>query len=794
MIVRQTRELISIANDGVSYFPRAIESASMTPDGRYVVFISNQNAYVRDRQLATTKQVNVNSLGVPGNRSAYGPAAISDDGRYIAFVSSATNLDTAFASGSIQSDNIYLRDLVAGTTRLISRNTTGTGSGDNFSSQVNLSGDGRYLTFHSLATNLTNGDSNVGSDVFRYDRLTDALSLVSVRLAGNGTGDRSSTLEDVSSDGRFVAFNSASTNLVSQTTNGSNQLFVRDMTNGTTQLVTLAANGTSSSNLGGNTLSLSSDGRYAVFYSFSNNLVTGLTTSGETVYWRDLQTGQTRMVSVNVNGTGGSSTGVPASGVYIKPVVSDDGRYVAFAHNGTDLVSGIQSSGSNPYNVYVRDVAAGKTRLLSTDVTGNGGAAGGQSVTQPFNISITADGSLVFFDHGSSNLVPGDVNRANDVFLATTATASGSIRGKIFDDKNRNTTQDPGELGLADITVYIDANNNGSLDNNEVFAISQADGSYALLGLEAGLNHLRMNLSVNNSQTFPTGNQSQDVTLATSTSAVTGIDFGVAQKLPDLVPFSISSVATTSPGRTITVNWYEFNYGEAAAPSGWTDALYLSKDNILDPSDILLGTFRHATGLAAGTFSTFSMDVTMPPASGAYRIIVQADRKNLVTESNRDNNTGASTSLINVNLPHLVLGTPLNDQFTAVNQTLYYQLDIADGDKAVRLAATRGSGGQVGLAIQNLNGQPVTGTLCASLASGSYIVAVTDFGPQGSPLSFSLLASQPGPSIDVVQPGSVGNAGSATFQIAGTDLSARHQLRTRCPQRERIGYHTHHIH
>ena len=112
-----------------------------------------------------------------------------------------------------------------------------TGAGD--SSAPWVSADGRYVVFSSLAPNLVTNDPNGGLDVFRFDRSTKALQLVSIERTGQGAGNGRSTCLGISSDANRILFQSEATNLVANDTNGLSDVFVRDLSNGDTRLVSL---------------------------------------------------------------------------------------------------------------------------------------------------------------------------------------------------------------------------------------------------------------------------------------------------------------------------------------------------------------------------------------------------------------------------------------------------------------------------------------------------------------------------------------------------------------------------
>jgi Tol biopolymer transport system component len=206
--------------------------ARISLDGRYVVFGSfatnlvalDENSlddiFVRDRMLGTTVRASVGDGEEEGNgHSMYG--SISDDGRYVAFHSLAANLTPD--DGSTTSD-VFLRDLVAGTTTRISEGPGGV-AGNAGSSFAVISADGGAIAFQSLATNLVADDGDPVQDVFRHDVGAGTMTRVSVDTAG-GDADADSSLPSINGDGTAVAFRSLATDLIAGDGNGVRDVFV----------------------------------------------------------------------------------------------------------------------------------------------------------------------------------------------------------------------------------------------------------------------------------------------------------------------------------------------------------------------------------------------------------------------------------------------------------------------------------------------------------------------------------------------------------------------------------------
>jgi Tol biopolymer transport system component len=403
-----TTELVSVSSAGVQGNSSSYGTPSISADGRYVAFYSpasnlvsgdtngSVDIFVRDRQTGTTELVSVSSSGVQGNGSSYSPS-ISADGRYVAFYSLASNLVTADTN---LYEDVFVRDRQAGTTERVSVSSAGA-QGNSSSYTPSISADGRYVAFRSYATNLVSGNVNGYSDIFVRDRQTGTTTRVSVANAGY-EGNNDSSSPSISADGRYVAFASLASNLVSGAgdTNGVEDIFVRDRQTGTTERVSVSSAGTQG-NGASSSPSISADGRYVAFYSLASNLVSGDTNGTFDIFVRDRQTGTTELVSV-------SSSGVQGNSASSSPSISADGRYVAFYSPASNLVSG-DTNGSA--DIFVRDRQTGTTGLASVSSTGAQG--NGASYTP----TISADGRYVAFYSPASNLVSGDTNGSADIFV-----------------------------------------------------------------------------------------------------------------------------------------------------------------------------------------------------------------------------------------------------------------------------------------------------------------------------------------------------------------------------------------
>jgi Tol biopolymer transport system component len=361
------------------------------------------DVFVRDVATGTTRRVSIGANGSQGNDNSgvFGPPSIDGTGRFVAFESGASNL----VSGDTNAvTDVFVRDLSANTTRRVSVSGRG-GQGNNFSDEPAISADGRYVAFESAASNLVPGDSNGVKDVFVRDLRNGTTRRVSV--SGKGLqGNDFSDVPAISADGRYVAFESAAANLVPGDTNDATDVFVHDLTSGTTRRVSVSTSGrqgNADSSVFGSP-SISADGRYVAFESAASNLVSGDTNRALDVFVHDMTTGRTTRVSVT---TAGAQAG-DYSTVSGAPVLSSDGRYVAFFSAAPNLVRGDTNHAND---VFVHDLMTGSTRRVS--VTPAGGQANGYS-DEP---ALSGDGGVIAFESIAGNLVAGDTNGKDDVFL-----------------------------------------------------------------------------------------------------------------------------------------------------------------------------------------------------------------------------------------------------------------------------------------------------------------------------------------------------------------------------------------
>lgn len=300
----------------------------------------------------------------------------------------------------------------AGGTTRVSVATDGA-QANHHSFETGISADGRFVTFFSYASNLVPDDRNGARDVFVHDRLTGAVSRVSVSSSGlEAVGD--SHTPAISADGRFVTFVSAAPNLVTVDANAAADVFVHDRVTGQTSLVSRTSDGAQAT--GASTEpSISGDGRRVAFVSSAANLGAPDTNAAPDVFVHDRQTGTTTLVSAADAGPpGGGGSGNGASSA---PSISVEGRHVAFHSDATDLL-GANGDTNARTDVFVRDLDTATTTRVSIATDGS------QGDDQAQQVSISADGRVVAFQSKATNLVGGDTNKFEDIFVHDRTTAA----------------------------------------------------------------------------------------------------------------------------------------------------------------------------------------------------------------------------------------------------------------------------------------------------------------------------------------------------------------------------------
>lgn len=361
----------------------------VSADGRLVVYESETNVFVWDALTGTNELVSVNQSGSgPGNGPSHSPV-MTPDGTRVAFLSSATDLVTNPVSGQVQ---LYVRDRVAGTTRLVSVSLDGVDGADLSGVVPAISDDGRWVAFDSADGHLVAGDSNQARDVFVRNLDAQTTRLVSVAdpsLAWVTAAHASSVAANehvydglqrepasmaahtVSDNGRYVVFSSYDSNLVPGDTNRWPDIFVRDLVSGVVTAVSREPDGFRVDRAFSQA-ALSADGRYVVFAGRTNAPAEG---AGGVIYWRDLQRATNRWLAGGLSSAAGRD--------YYPFSMSWDGRWIAYQ----------TGSAWGTSDVFLRDASAPTNQCLSL----------GTSSGYAFSPVISPDGHRVAFASSGSS-------------------------------------------------------------------------------------------------------------------------------------------------------------------------------------------------------------------------------------------------------------------------------------------------------------------------------------------------------------------------------------------------------
>ena len=368
----------------------------------------------------TTELISIGVDGQAGSGDAYyvgseiTAGAVSADGRFVVFSSLAENLTDDDVSGW----HIYLRDRFTDTTTLVA-------DGSNSGGSPVISADGRYIAFRSLSSQLVANDNNGIVDIFVYETANGSIKRVSVASDGTeGTGcscgwpdscngceyDIVNAHPSISGDGRYITFTSFSSNFVDGDLPDTPDVFLHDQQTGETSIISLASDGNLGNDSSGEP-SISTDGNSIAFSSAASNLIAEDWNDQRDVFlWRRGTVGLTR-VSVATDGTEGNSTSTD-------PVISADGNRIAFTSGATTLAT--NDTNGFIYDIFLRDLEKGTTTILSSGLAGGGDWP-----------AISDNGESVSFNSGSDdiylfNLVTGQRQLINERMQHSALNENGS--------------------------------------------------------------------------------------------------------------------------------------------------------------------------------------------------------------------------------------------------------------------------------------------------------------------------------------------------------------------------------
>ena len=379
---------------------RAASHTRISDDGRRLLFTTTatnvgvgtpapdrEDIYLRDMQ---TGQLTVVGIGLGSGINIAEPLHMSADGRFVLFHGLAANHPTLTSP----EQQVFVRDTFTGALEVLTRNAAGGFANGDQCTALGISADGRYATFVSNATDLPGGNT-LGLSLYRHDRQTGSLQNVIVATDGTprtamfGTGN-------ISADGRFICFSSLHADLVPGDTNARADLFLRDMVTGATERISVGTGGLQGASNSQRPGSISADGRFVVFSSFSPDLAQtpSLPPQGPPFLVRDRVLGTTRFLAVSPSGAPAVSD---ASIDFVPPRFIDNTRRVVFSTR-VALLAPVPPS-FNIAQVYVTDIDTGEVLVASRT---NGVDGDAQSLLP----AVSWNGRQLVFVSAANNLVP----------------------------------------------------------------------------------------------------------------------------------------------------------------------------------------------------------------------------------------------------------------------------------------------------------------------------------------------------------------------------------------------------
>lgn len=380
---------------------------SLSANGRWLLFKSlatnlvpdDSNGiadlFVRDARTGILRRVNTSSSGAQANGES-GDYALSANGRYVVFSSLASNL---VPDDTNNVRDVFLKDLITGSTVRVSMNSDGsqpTADNEFEGMPTSISADGRYVAFLTFARLLPR-DTNIHNDVYVKDMLTGELDLVST-AADESLANFRNHMPSISATGRYVVFASQASNFVPEDTDIGTDVYIKDRVTRQIRLASANAAGQRPNDASMNP-SVSADGRYVTFLSYSRDLALPVNNANPDVYIKDLQTGAVERAQANASGS-------IVGGVTNAPAMTPDGRYVAFQLNYFDASTGAMT------RLYLKDRSTGE--LVRIDRTSSGLL---QTTGAAITPAISADGRFVSFASNNTNVTLFDTNGLQDVFV-----------------------------------------------------------------------------------------------------------------------------------------------------------------------------------------------------------------------------------------------------------------------------------------------------------------------------------------------------------------------------------------
>jgi Tol biopolymer transport system component len=359
------------------------------------------DVFLRDVAAATTTRIVLDTGGNdPDDDSSN--ASITPDGRFVVFQSNATDLVSGDKNGAT---DVFVLDRASGVIERISVEGKGN-EGDGDSDDASISDDGRFVVFSSRADNLVKGDSNAREDVFLRDRKNLTTTCVSLNQSGS-PGDDVSREPEISGDASTIVFGSLADDLVTNDTNLSHDVFLYDVA---TKALTLGDVNESGFQLrtGADEPTLTPDGKLLAFRSTADNVHRAATSGVAQIYVRDPASGQIWLAS-HANDGAAADNHCEQPSLFTRTNGAGTRPQVAFWSEAQNLPD---ADSAFDFDAYVFDVPSGAIQCANVDSTGVGGGSGGNTS----GFGTTPDGSQIVFSTRDGGLVAGDTNGDIDVF------------------------------------------------------------------------------------------------------------------------------------------------------------------------------------------------------------------------------------------------------------------------------------------------------------------------------------------------------------------------------------------
>ncbi|QOV89052.1 CARDB domain-containing protein [Humisphaera borealis] len=670
-------ELVSARSGTTSTFAGGSSSEpTISKDGSLVSFTSfaanlnagidgndNNDVFVRNMGSTTvfglapnaTKLISVNSGNVAAGNSQSFDSWISSDGRYIAFRSDSSDM---VASGDTNNArDTFVRDLQTGTTALISQTPAGA-SGNASSDSNSISGDGRFVTFQSKATDLVSNDGNANSDVFLRDTQTNTTTLLSINRFGTNSAGGFSEFPALSQDGSFASFSSTAGDIINGDTNGREDVFLRDLVRGPISLVSINTSGAAANGRSFDPF-ISRNGDFVVFTSDASDISTGDTNGKSDIFLSD---------SPGIGGGGGgggSDSTLPTATVGSAESATPGATTFQFTVNLADNVglntvtvgnlTVTKAGGSAQTATLVNVVGTGVSAVATYSVAFPSGIntndTGLYTVTTTAGAIKDAAGNAIAggTSLGTFTLAIGDPNGPDLVIVKPGKTKASYIGGAKGALKWKLQNNGPGTLTNKTVEFKVYTSADGTLDAGDATlgTISKLVKKLKPTKSIAAALKFTFPNDINGNffllikaDTANTIAESNETNNTGSTVAATLIQ----PPFRDLQPTVVSKPSRLTAGLPITATATIKNNGNTTFNDLVPITLVVTDAGVVNDGSTVLVTTTQKLSLAPGKSKTVKFSATLPGnlAVGQYQLGVDVDPANAFAESDEGNNTALS--------------------------------------------------------------------------------------------------------------------------------------------------------